>query len=92
MCQEGALEHGCDYAPVAGKQLYKQKCLELLKGALDIRNQTDHKRHPVKAGGKTDNNKKKALFRIVYILLSIKNLIEKLLKIPKIRFLTKTIA
>jgi len=19
MCQEGALEHGCDYAPVAGK-------------------------------------------------------------------------
>ncbi|RHQ40232.1 hypothetical protein DWY37_14180 [Roseburia sp. AF25-13LB] len=32
------MEHGCDYAPVAGKQLYKQKCLELLKGALDIRN------------------------------------------------------
>ena len=61
------------------KQLYKQKCLELLKGALDIRN----RRHPVKAGGKTDNNKKKALLRIVYILLSIKNLIEKLLKIRK---------
>lgn len=65
------------------KQLYKQKCLELLKGALDIRIQADPRRHPVKAGGKTDNNKKKALLRIVYILLSIKNLIEKLLKIRK---------
>ncbi len=86
------MEHGCDYAPVAGKQLYKQKCLGLLKGALDIRNRRTLEGIRSKQVVKQTTIMKKALFRIVYILLSIKNLIEKLLKIPKIRFLTKTIA
>lgn len=74
------------------KQLYKQKCLELLKGALDIRNRRTTKGIRSKQVAKQTTIRKKALFRIVYILLSIKNFIEKLLKIPKIRFLTKTIA
>ncbi len=74
------------------KQLYKQKCLELLKGALDIRNRRTTKGIRSKQAAKQTTIRKKALLRIVYILLSTKNLIEKLLKIPKIRFLTKTIA
>ncbi len=74
------------------KQLYKQKCLELLKGALDIRNRRTTKGIRSKQVVKQTTIRKKHFFRIAYILLSTKNLIEKLLKIPKIRFLTKTIA
>ena len=57
------------------KQLYKQKCLELLKGALDIRNRRTLEGIRSKQAAKQTT--------IVYILLSIKNLIEKLLKIRK---------
>ena len=67
------------------KQLYKQKCLELLKGALDIRNRRTLE--GIRSKQAANNNKKKALLRIVYILLSTKNLIEKLLKIRKPLFL-----
>lgn len=70
------------------KQLYKQKCLELLKGALDIRNRrTLEGIRSKQAAKQTLSQEKKALLRIVYILLSTKNLIEKLLKIRKPLFL-----
>ena len=66
------------------KQLYKQKCLELLKGALDIRNRRTLEGIRSKQAEKQAlSQEKKALLRIAYILLSTKNLIEKLLKIRK---------
>lgn len=73
------------------KQLYKQKCLELLKGALDIRNRRTTKGIRSKQAAKQTTIRKSTFKNCIHSAFN-KNLIEKLLKIPKIRFLTKTIA